>query len=116
MGQGYWLVTKIFKNIVEEDNLESCTKEHREVFMCNIRAREAILLALLESEYSQVKLLKTSYEIWKALEENYEGDTHAKRVGLQNLHCAFQDAKMMEDEFVRSYIMNIIIFCRNQGL
>ena len=48
--------------------------------MCNIRAREAILSALPESEYSQVKLLKTSHEIWKELEENYEANTHAKRV------------------------------------
>ena len=47
--------------------------------MCNIRAREAILLALPKSEYSQVKLLKTYHEIWKTLEANYGGDTHAKR-------------------------------------
>ena len=55
MGPGYWLVTKTSKNIAEEDNLESCTEEQREVFMCNIRAREAILSALPKSEYSQVK-------------------------------------------------------------
>ena len=57
--------------------------------MCNIRAREAILSTLPESEYSQVNLLKKSHEIWKTLEANYEDDTHAKRVRLQNLHCAF---------------------------
>ena len=27
MGPGYWHVTKVSKDIVEEDNLESCTKE-----------------------------------------------------------------------------------------
>ena len=75
--------------------------------MWNIRAREAKLSALPESEYSQVKLLKIFYETWKALEENYEGDTHAKRVRLQNLHCTFQDARMMEDESIRSYIGRI---------
>ena len=75
--------------------------------MCNIRVREAILSAFPESEYSQVKLFKTSHEIWKTLEANYEGDTHAKRVRLQNLYCAFQDARMMEDEFVRSYVGRI---------
>ena len=75
--------------------------------MCNIREREAILSALLESEYRQVKQLKTSHEIWKTLEANYEGDTHAKRVRLKNLHCTFQDARMMEDEYVRSYIGRI---------
>ena len=63
MGPRYWLVTKVSKDILEEDNLESCTKDQREVFMCNIRAREAILIALPKSEYSQVKLLKTSHEI-----------------------------------------------------
>ena len=52
--------------------------------MCNIRAREEILLALPKSEYNQVKLIKTSHEIWQTLETNYEGDTHAKRVRLQN--------------------------------
>ena len=107
IGLGYWLITKATKNIVEEYNLQSSTKEQSEVFICNIREKEAILSALLESEYSQVKLLKKSYEIWKALEANYEGDTHAKRVRLQNLHCAFQDARMMEDESVRSYVGRI---------
>ena len=75
--------------------------------MCNIRAREAIFLSLPKNEYSKVKLLKTSNEIWKALEENYEGDTHAKRVRLQNLHFTFQDARMMEDESIRSYVGRI---------
>ena len=75
--------------------------------MYNIRAREEILLALPESEYSQVKWLKTSHKIWKNLEANYEGDKHAKIVRLQNLHCAFQDARMMEDEYIRSYIVRI---------
>ena len=103
---------------MEEDNLESCTKEQREVFICNIREREEILLALRESEYSQVKLLKTSHEIWKALEANYEGDTHAKRVRLQNLHCAFQDARMMEDEYVRCYVgrkSEIVVGIKSHG-
>ena len=107
IGLGYCLVTKASKDIVEEDNLESCTEEQREVFMCNIRAREVILSTLPESEYSQVKLLKTSHKIWRELEANYQGDTNAKSVRLQNLHCAFQDARMMEDESVRSYIGRI---------
>ena len=76
--------------------------------MCNIRAREAIFSALPKSEYSHVKLLKTSHEIWKTLEVNYEGDTHTKRVRLQNLYCTFQDVRMMEDECVRSYIGRIL--------
>ena len=75
--------------------------------MCNIRAREAILSALPKSEYNKIKLLRTSHKIWKALEANYEGDKHAKRVRLKNLISTFQDARIMEDEFVRSYISRI---------
>ena len=67
MGPGYCLVTKASKNTAEEDNLESCTEEQREVFRCNIRAREEIMSSLPENEYSQVKQLKISHEIWKTL-------------------------------------------------
>ena len=77
MGLGYWLVTKASKNTTEEDDLEICIEEQRDVFMCNIRARDAILLAVPESVSSQVKQLKTSHEIQKTIEANYEGDTHA---------------------------------------
>ena len=107
MGPWYWLFTKVEKAIVEENKLKNCTKEERDLFMCNIRDREALLSTLPENEYNQVKLLKTSHEIWKALESNYKGDKHAKRVRLQNWICAFQDAKMMEDEYVRSYVGRI---------
>ena len=72
-----------------------------------IRSREEILSAFPKSEYSQVKLLKTSHDISKTLEVNYEGDTHAIRVRLQNLYCTFQDVKMMEDESIRSYVGKI---------
>ena len=93
MGPRYWLVIKASKNITKEENLESCTKEQRELFMCNIRTREAIFSYLPKSEYSQVKQLKTSHEIWKTLEANYEGDTHAKMVRL-NFFIAH--SKMLE--------------------
>ena len=103
MGLGYWLLTKSQKTIIKEENLEGCSEEERDLFMCNMRAREA----LLQNEYSQVKSLVTSHEIWKALESTFEGDDHAKRMRLRNWMCTFQDARMMEDESIRSYIGRI---------
>ena len=53
------------------------------------------------------------------MEANYESDTHAKRVRLQNLHCTFQDARMMEDESVRSYIgriSKIVVRIKSHGV
>ena len=39
---------------------------------------------------------------------SFEGDAHSKKSRLQSWICAFQDAKMMEDESVRTYIGRIL--------
>ena len=43
MGPGYWILTKGKKKIVEESKLEDCSEEERDMFMCNMEAREALL-------------------------------------------------------------------------
>ena len=42
------------------------------------------------------------------MENSFEGDEHSKNFRLQYWICAFQDAKMMEDEFLRTYIGRIL--------
>ena len=79
-----------------------CSEEERNQFIRNTWEREALLTTLLENEYSQVKSLVTSNEIWKALESTFEGNDDAKRMRLWNWICAFQDDRMMEDEYLRS--------------
>ena len=75
--------------------------------MCDMRAREALLIALLEIEYNRVKSLVVSHLFWKALENSFEGDKHSKKLRRQSWICVFQDAKIMEDESVRTYIGRI---------
>ena len=41
------------------------------------------------------------------METSFEGDAHSKKLRLQCWICAFQDAKMMEDEFLRTYLGRI---------
>ena len=36
-----------------------------------------------------------------------DGNDHARKMRLHNWICAFQDAKMMEDESIRSYVGRI---------
>ena len=63
--------------------MKGCSEEERDLFMCDMREREALLMDLLENEYSQVKSLKTSHEIWIALKSTLiEGDTYGKRKKL----------------------------------
>lgn len=42
------------------------------------------------------------------MENSFEGDTHSKKLRLQSWNCAFQNAKMMEDEYERTYIGRIL--------
>ena len=107
MGPGYWILSKSEKTIIEEKYLESFSKVERDLFMCDMRASEALLSTLPKIEYNQVKSLATSHLIWKALENSFEGDAHSKKLRLQSWICASQDAKMMKDEFVRTYIGKI---------
>ena len=74
MGLGYWILTKLVKTIIVEKDLEICIKAERDLFMCDMRAREALLTVLFEIEYNQIKSLATSHLIWKALENSFEGD------------------------------------------
>jgi hypothetical protein len=86
--------------------------------MCDMRDREALFFSLPKIEYNQVKLVDTSRKIWKALENSFEGDVHSKKLRLQSWICAFQDAKMMEDESIRTYVgrvLEIIASIRSQG-
>ena len=52
MGLGYWILTKSTKTIIDERDLENCTKGERDFFMCDMRAREAILTTLPKIEYN----------------------------------------------------------------
>ena len=82
--------------------------------MYDMRAGEALLIAFPK----MIKSLATSHLIWKALENSFKGDEHFKKLRLQSWICAFQDAKMMEDEFVRTYVRRIskvTIGIRSQG-
>ena len=86
--------------------------------MCDMRAIEALLSTLRKIEYNQVKSLITSHMILKALENSFEGDEHSKKLRLQSQICAYQDAKMMGDESIRTYVGRISEFTagiRSQG-
>ena len=52
MGLGYWILTKSEKTIIAEKDLEVCTKAKRDLFMCDMRDREALLTALPKIEYN----------------------------------------------------------------
>ena len=108
MGPRYCLITKTTKTMIEERNLENCTEEEREIFMCDMRDREAIFSSLLKNDYNQIKSLITSHEVWKDSKKIYASNKYAKRIRLKKWICLFQEAIMMKDKFARSYIGRIL--------
>ena len=84
MGPEYWFLMKVKKKFFDESKLEECNETERDMFMCNMRARESLLSSLPKNEYNQVKTFHTSHEIQKVLEVTFEGDDHAKRMKLQS--------------------------------
>ena len=75
--------------------------------MCDMREREIILSSLPKNDCNQVKIVITTNKVCESLEAIYEGDKQSKRVKLQNWVCLFQEAKMMEDESIRTYVGRI---------
>ena len=52
MDLGYCLLKKAKKVIIQESKVEECSEGERDLFMCNMRSREVLLLSLLENEYN----------------------------------------------------------------
>ena len=67
MGPGYWILKKFVEMIIVEKDLEIFTEVERHLFMCDMRAKEALLTTLPEIKYNTVKSLATSHLIWKDL-------------------------------------------------
>ena len=50
MGLGCSFLTKNKKNIIEDSKLEEHSEAERDIFMCDMLAREELLSSLLENE------------------------------------------------------------------
>ena len=69
-----------------------------------MRPRETILSALPKNDCNKVKVVITASKIQVSLKAIYEGDKHVKSIKLQNWILLFQEGRMMEVEFFRTYV------------
>lgn len=73
----------------------------------NIRAKEALLSALTDSEMTSVMELQTIHEIWKKLETLYERDNYVNIANLWSLKGKYEMLRMVEDENIISYMQKV---------
>jgi len=73
----------------------------------NIRAKEALLSALIDIEMANVLEVQTSHGIWKKLETLYEGDAYVKCAKMQSLKGRYECLRMSEDENITSYMQKV---------
>jgi len=91
MGEAYWVLTKDEYNPPEKG---PSTPDELKDTENNLRAKEALLSALIDSKMTNVFGLKTTHEIWKKLENLYEGDEYVKCAKLQSLRGKFENLRM----------------------
>lgn len=73
----------------------------------NIRVKEALMSALIDSEMTNVMGLQTTHEIWEKLQTLYEGDKQVKVAKLQSLKGKYEMLKMGEDENINTFIAKV---------
>ena len=59
---------RLKKTMIKEEKVKECFEEERDIFLCDMRSKEALLSALPKNMYNHVQYLITSYEVWKDLE------------------------------------------------
>ena len=67
----------------------------------NVKAKNAILFGLSQSELVKVMHCKSAKEVWVKLKQSHEGDDKVKQVKLQKYRAQFENMKMDEEKILR---------------
>lgn len=97
----------ITKNVYNVPQNGPTTPDEKKEAKYNIRAKEALLSALLDSEMTNVIDLETSHDNRVKFQTFHEGDSHVKVTKLQNLKGKYENLKMGEDENITSFMQKV---------
>ena len=71
------------------------------------KAKDLIIIGLIESIYLKVLSCKTDKEVCGKLEHIYAGDSKVKEAKLQIFRAKFEELKMREDEDISAYFQRV---------
>ncbi|XP_020209039.1 uncharacterized protein LOC109793975 [Cajanus cajan] len=78
------------------------TKEKKQRFMLNSKARNALMCALSEEEYTKVHSFRSAKQMWDTLALTYEGSLEVKRNKLSLLARKYEPFEMEESESIQT--------------
>nr|KYP47489.1 hypothetical protein KK1_030886 [Cajanus cajan] len=81
---------------------EQWTEEQKERFRLNSKARNALMCALSEEEYTKVHSFRSSKQMWDTLALTYEGSLEVKRYKLSLLARKYELFEMEESESIQT--------------
>ncbi|XP_020208876.1 uncharacterized protein LOC109793815 [Cajanus cajan] len=78
------------------------TEEQKKRFMLNSKARNALMCALSEEEYTKVHSFRSAKQMWDTLALTYEGSLEVKRNKLSLLSRKYELFEMEESESIQT--------------
>ena len=82
-------------------------EEAKKNFRANVKAMNALLSGLRESEFIKVMHSKATKDIWDTLGNIHEGDTKVKMAKLQAHRTQFENLKMNEDGDIVAFFLRV---------
>nr|KYP38570.1 hypothetical protein KK1_040179 [Cajanus cajan] len=85
-----------------EKPIAQWTEEHKQRFMLNSKARNALMCAMYEEEYTKVHSFRSAKQMWDTLSLTYEGSLEVKRKKLSLLARKYELFEMEESESIQT--------------
>ena len=111
----------IHPTITEEDGTislkpeEDWSKEEDELALGNSKALNALFNGIDRNIFRLVHQYELAKEVWDTLKTTHEGTSKVKMSRLQMLTTKFENLKMMEDETIHEFHMNILEIANTSG-
>jgi len=87
---------------------EECTAAEDELTLGNSKALNALFDGVDKNMFKLIKQCTVAKDPWEILKTAHEGTTKVKSAKIQLLTTRFEDLKMLEDESIQDYHLNII--------
>jgi len=88
--------------------LEEWSKEEDELALENLKALNALFHGVDKNMFRLIKQCIVAKNAWEILKTTHEGTTKVKSAKLPLLTTKFENLKMLEDESIQDYHLNIL--------
>ncbi|XP_043700129.1 uncharacterized protein LOC122650818 [Telopea speciosissima] len=104
LGYGVWMSVKNGYKIPTSDITDTV---ERKTYENNSKTKNALLSALVNTEFARVVGCETAKEVWDKLQNVHEGDEKIKEAKVQHYRSLFDNLKMSDEDTVESFMSKV---------